>query len=92
MVDATGGYQTRTGTTVKFNGAREMAKYLADSEEVHAAFIEQMFHHLVKQPVRAYGANTSEQLRQSFQKNQFNMRKLAVEIALVASMPPAKSK
>ena len=44
---------------VKFAGARELAKYLAGSSEVHDAFVEQLFHHLVKQPVRAYGPSTA---------------------------------
>src|SRR5262249_49660789 len=57
-IDATGLYQTRTGDTVKFNGARELAQFLAASEETHDAFVEQLFHHLVKQPIRAYGPET----------------------------------
>ena len=32
-IDATGTYQTRTGETVKFTGARNLASYLAGSEE-----------------------------------------------------------
>src|SRR5262249_47038177 len=54
-INATGGYQTRTGEVLKFAGPRDLARFLASSEEVHEAFVEQMFHHLVRQPVRAYG-------------------------------------
>jgi hypothetical protein len=89
-VDASGAYQTRAGDTIRFDGIRDLAKFLADSEEVHSAFIEQMFHHLVRQPVLAYGPRTLPELRQSFASSDFNIRKLAVEIAVLAAMPPSK--
>src|SRR5262249_23614769 len=54
-VDAAGAYVTRTGEAVKFAGVRDFAEFLAGSDEVQTAFAEQVFHHLVKQPVRAYG-------------------------------------
>ena len=63
-VDSAGSYQTREGKTVKVHGARELATFLANSPEAQAAFAEQLFHHLVQQPVRAYGLNTlREELR-----------------------------
>jgi cytochrome c553 len=85
-VDATGQYQTRSGDVVKFQGVRELATYLANSEEVHASFAEQLFHHLVQQPVRAYGPNTLTELRQSFAKGNFNVRKLMVDEVVLAAM------
>ena len=33
----------------------ELAAFLAGSEETHTAFVQQLFHYLVKQPIRAYG-------------------------------------
>ena len=35
--------------------ARPLAEYLAGSDEVQTAFVEQLFRHLAKQPVQAYG-------------------------------------
>jgi hypothetical protein len=90
-VDTTGAYQTRSGATIRFAGIRDLAKFLATSEEVHGAFVEQMFHHLVRQPVLAYGPGTLANLRQSFVNNDFNMKKLAVDIAVLAAMPPHKT-
>lgn len=87
-IDATGGYQTRSGDNKSFKSVRELATFLADSDEVHAAFTEQMFHHLVKQPVRAYGPMAAADLRRSFAKSGFSIRELAVEIAVVAALPP----
>jgi hypothetical protein len=91
-VDATGGYQTRTGDTVKFTGARELATFLAASEETRDAFVEQLFHHLVKQPIRAYGPDTLANLSRSFAENGYHIRKLIVEIVTLAAtqgtLPP----
>src|SRR5439155_3412263 len=50
-IDSTGSYQTRTGEIVRFSNVRELAAFLARSEETHEAFVEQLFHYLVKQPV-----------------------------------------
>ncbi len=91
-IDATGTYETRKGDTVKFAGARELAGFLAKGEEVHAAFAEQMFHHLIQQPVRAYGPNTLTNLRQEFAKSGFNVRKLAVEVATITALPVEEKK
>jgi hypothetical protein len=85
-VDATGTYETRQGEVVKFTGARELAKFLAGSDEVHTAFTEHLFHHLVKQPIRAYGPRQSAELRDSLAANGFNIRKLMVEIATTAAL------
>jgi mono/diheme cytochrome c family protein len=85
-IDATGSYHTRAGETVTFDGARALAEYLAGSEEAHAAFAERLFQHLVKQPVRAYGPRLPDELRQSFARNGFSVRKLAVEAATVAAL------
>jgi hypothetical protein len=86
-IDAAGTYQTRDGKTVQLTGARELATFLAGSPEVHAAFTEQLFHHLIQQSVRAYGPNTLEQLRRSFGSNGFHVRKLVVEIMVTAAKP-----
>ncbi|HLW64898.1 MAG TPA: DUF1592 domain-containing protein [Gemmataceae bacterium] len=85
-VDSTGTYQTRNGQMVTLNNARELAKFLAASEEVQDAFVEQMFHHLVQQSVRAYGPNTLADLRKYFVANGFNIRKLAVEILATTAL------
>jgi hypothetical protein len=91
-VDTSGSYQTRTGEVVKFAGVRDLATFLADSPEVHAAFAEQLFHHLVKQPVRAYGADTQENLRNAFVTNGFSIRKLMVEVMATSALTPRSTK
>ncbi len=89
-VDAGGSYRPRDGKAVKLAGARELATFLADSSEAHAAFIEQLFHHLVQQPVRAYGPNALEELRKGFAGNGFHVRRLAVEVATIAALKPPR--
>ena len=87
-ISTTGTYRTRTGDTVQFEGARELAKYLADSSETHAAFVQQLFHFAIKQPINAYGPETKDLLRQSFEQNNFNIRRLLIEIIATAAVTP----
>jgi len=90
-IDSKGSYLTRHGETVNFTGIRDLAKFLAASEEVHNAFTEQMFHHLVKQPARAYGPGRLAQLRESFARYGFSIRKLAAEIAVTSALPDGET-
>ena len=71
---------------MKVSGARQLAEFLVGSEEAHEAFVEQMFHHLVQQPVRAYGPTRLDDLTERFRKNGFHISKLAVEIAVEAAL------
>jgi mono/diheme cytochrome c family protein len=84
-IDASGAYQARTGESVSFPGVRGLASFLASSEEVHATFVELLFQYLVKQPVRAFGPRTLEDLQQSFEMSQYNMRNLVIDIAVLST-------
>jgi len=90
-VDATGGYLSRSGKTHEFAGARPLARFLAESDESHEAFVEQLFHYLAKQPIRAYGPQALPGLCASFAEKNFNIRRLMVEIAVVAATRPPES-
>jgi len=85
-IDATGSYLTRTGELKQFANVRELATFLAQSEETQTALVIQLFHHFIKQPVRAYGLQTPEELRKIFADNDFNLRKILVEIVTRAAM------
>jgi len=87
-VDATGTYQARAGGTVTFDGVRDLAVFLAGSDEAQTAFVEQFFHNLVKQPIRAFGPDTPTALRTSFVANGFHIRKLMVEAVAASALPP----
>jgi cytochrome c553 len=91
-VDATGSYLTRKGDIVKFAGVRDVATFLANSDEVQEAFVEQLFHYFVKQPIRAYGPDKSAELRRFFVDNGCNVRKLMGEIAVQSALLPTDEK
>lgn len=91
-IDASVAYQTKTGDTLKFSGVRELAAYCVESPDVHSSFVEQLFHYLVKQPIQTHGLETSSRLRDSLVAQEFNIRKLVVEIATTTALreqPPA---
>jgi hypothetical protein len=79
-INDAGSYHTREGQEQKFQGARELAEFLANSEEAHSAFAEQFFHHLVQQSIGAYGGKTGQSLTNKFTADKFHIRKLAVNI------------
>ncbi len=85
-IDATGSYATAQGEAVRFKGARELGDFLSKSEETQAAFVEHVFQYFVKQPVRAYGHDRPETLRQEFVRNAYNIRKLLVEVAATSAL------
>jgi hypothetical protein len=90
-VDATGLYETRTGDRVTFDGARELAAFLAKSEETHNAFVQQLFHYLVKQPIRAFGRTELVDLRGAFAASGYNIRGLMVEVMTSSALAPRAS-
>ena len=76
---------TEEGETIHLTGARDIAKFAVENANGQRAFIHNLFHHTVKQAVGAYGPDAMEDLRQSFIKSGFNIRKLLAEIATVAA-------
>lgn len=85
-IDATGFYRTLGGDQIQFQGARELAEFLADSDEVHGTFVKQLFHQVVKQPVSAYGDDRLATLKTAFAASDFNIRKLLVEIVKASAL------
>jgi cytochrome c553 len=79
-IDASGSYVTRAGDVVSFKGPRDLAAFLTHSEEVHEAFTARLFHHYVRQPFLAYGPDKLGELRRFFADNDYNVRRLVVEI------------
>ncbi|MFV0444955.1 MAG: DUF1592 domain-containing protein [Planctomycetaceae bacterium] len=80
-VDAVGHYVTRKGDRVEFNGTRELASFLAGSEETHHAFAERLFQSMTKQSIQAFGPERRAHLRDYFDAQGCNIQKLIVEIA-----------
>jgi mono/diheme cytochrome c family protein len=90
-VDATGGYKPASGDAVPFAGARALAEYAANSADVHAALVEQLFRHLAQQPVRAYGPARAD-LTAKFVASKFHLRELVADAATTAALPPPAPK
>ncbi|MCL4203026.1 MAG: DUF1592 domain-containing protein [Pirellulaceae bacterium] len=85
-IDASGSYKPVRGDTVEFNGARQLAEYLATSDEVARSFTEQLFHHLVKQPASAYSSTTLDGLVDAFGESGFHVQKLMVQILAATAL------
>ena len=90
-IDASGGYQPRVGEPLRFQGGRELGVALAGSRDTAEAFVQNLFHAVVKQPVRAWGPDTLDELVDRFIANDYSIRKLLVEILLVATTPAASA-
>ncbi len=84
-LDPSGKYVDRTGKEVSFSGPNELAEYIVASEDAHRAFVNRAFQHFVKQPAAAFGPATLDELTDRFQKNNFNINELIVEIAVIAA-------
>jgi hypothetical protein len=87
-IDPSGSYLPREGAEARFRGARELAAYVATSRDAQEAFVQSLFHALVKQPARAWGPDTLERLRESFVASSFSIPRLLVDIMTLAALPP----
>lgn len=85
-IDAVSEYTTDEGETVQLTGARDLARFASNSEHAQNCFIEQLFHQVVKQPIRAYGPEELNRLRQSFTASGFSIQRLLVEIATTSAL------
>ena len=87
-IDAVGFYRTAEDQRREFKTARELAEFLAESPEAHAALVEQLFQHAAQQPLFAYGLDQPEKLRRIFQQQQLDVRSLLAAVAAASSLPP----
>jgi len=85
-IDPVSQYFTDDGQVIRLTGARDVAEFAINSDQAQNAFIQQLFHHAVKQPLLAYGGDTLKRLRQQFVAADFNMQKLLTEIVTVSAL------
>jgi hypothetical protein len=85
-IDPVSEYITDDGDKVRLSGARDVAEFAIANEQAHNAFIQELFHHVAKQPMEAYGPDTLDHLHASFLQSNFNMQHLLVEIATLAAL------
>jgi len=87
-VDAVSDYTTSDGNVIKLTGARDVAKHAAESAAGQLGFVRNLFQSLVKQPPTAYSPELLGQLADRFRADNFHVRNLAVEVAVVAALRP----
>jgi hypothetical protein len=85
-IDAVSSYLTDDGIEVRLTGARDVAQFAANSEHAHHAFIEQLFHQTIKQPLMAYGPEALGELRRQFVAGDFNIPKHLAELIALAAL------
>jgi hypothetical protein len=88
-VDAVADYTTADGNVIKLTGARDVARHAAESPAGQAGFVRNLFQALVKQPPAAYSPELLGRLTERFRADQFHIRNLATEIAVVAALRPS---
>ena len=59
-----------------FSGARDLARYVAGSDEAHTAFVEKLFQYTIKQPIRAYGPDALPDLKHATPHSDDTAKKL----------------
>ena len=91
-IDTRSEYTTLEGETITLANAKDVAHYAIASPAAQRAFVKSLFHHMVKQPVAAYGPGTLGELREFFVSHEFNMRELMVEIAVTQAIHSAELK
>lgn len=85
-VNTSGAYLDKAGATHAFANAGELARFIRESPEARDAFVEQVFHHLTGQPVRAYGADMPRVLGAGFSSGGHSLKKLWGQVA-IATIP-----
>jgi hypothetical protein len=87
-VDPTSDYTTSDGNVIKLTGARDVAIHAAESLSGQTGFVRNLFQEMVKQPPAAYSPQLLGQLTSQFRADNFHVRNLAVEVAVVAALRP----
>ncbi len=82
-IDVSSVYKTPDGKKIELNGARDLAKFLANNKMAQRSFIQQLFNHYAKQSIDAYGEGQLDKIHQRFVENEFNVQKLLVDLSLV---------
>jgi hypothetical protein len=84
-INSNSSFKTASGDTIQLSGARDVATLAADDPLAHHSFIQQVFHHTVKQPALAYGPQTMASLEKQFVDSGYNIRLLLKNIAVTAA-------
>ena len=81
---------TPSGGAVPLGGPRDLAQYIADDRDARGAFVDQLFHQTVQQPINAFGSGARKDLVDRFEASGCNVRKLWVDVARVYALHGAR--
>ena len=87
-VDPVSEYQAADGSVLRLQGARDVARHAVESPGGQAGFARNLFHAIVRQPPAAWSPDAVGRLAEGFRSGGFHVRDLAVEIAVMAALPP----
>jgi hypothetical protein len=73
------------GQPITLASARDVAEFAIGSDAAQQAFVRNLFHHLVKQPVGAYRPDGMEYLTKKFQADGYHIRNGILEAAVIAA-------
>jgi len=84
-INASDDFTDDHGSKMKLNGAGDVAKFAIQSQAAQRTFIQQLFNHLVKQDVSAFGLGVLDDLEKSFKQNNYNIKSLMIKIATLVA-------
>lgn len=87
VINTASRYPTPDDRTIEITGPHDLAQIAVESPDAHRAFIQNLFHHLVQQPVAAYGASAMDDLQREFVQKEFNIQELIVAMMLLITEP-----
>lgn len=73
-------YPTPEDSMVKITGPDDLARLAVESSGAHRAFLKHLFHHLIKQPINAYGFQTMNSLHKAFLDNNFHIQNMIMSM------------
>ncbi len=74
-------YPTSEDFIVKITGPDDLARLAVESPEAHRSFLKHLFHHLIHQPINAYGFKTMNSLHKTFVDNNFHIQNIIITMA-----------
>jgi len=85
-VDTRSDFLDDDGATISLASPQDVANFVIGSDAAQKAFIRNLFHHLVKQPIGAFRSDGLAVLTQKFQADGYNIRNAIIEAATIAAM------
>ncbi|MGC6425526.1 MAG: DUF1592 domain-containing protein [Akkermansiaceae bacterium] len=80
-INAESDYETPDAEKIRITGPDDLARLAVESPEAHQAFLKHLFHHLIQQPVNAYGFDQMDQFHHAFQKSGFHIKNIITVMA-----------